>query len=86
MPGTQPLAELVLAYLAERPGQPLKPHETAGGITATPAGRHVGTGAVLNCCLHLVATGRLVQAADAPIAFALPDTGPPADEDGIKQS
>jgi hypothetical protein len=86
MPDTPPLSELVMAYCAERPGQPLKPHEIARGITATLDGRHIGTAAVLNCCLQAVATGRLVQVADEPIAFAFPDTRAPADEDDSTQS
>jgi hypothetical protein len=84
--GIPPLSDLVTANSAARPGRPLKPHEIARGITATLDGRHVGAATVLNFCLQAAATGRLVQVADAPIAFAFPDTGPPADEDGIKQS
>jgi DprA/Smf-like nucleotide binding protein involved in DNA uptake len=75
------LADLVSAYCAANPDQPLKPYEIARGITAA-TGRHLGTAAVLNCCLLLASTGRLVQVADAPIAFAFPA----ADKDGIPQS
>jgi hypothetical protein len=71
-----PLSDLVTAYGAERPGQPPKPYELARGITAPLDGRQVGTSAVLNCCLHLVTTGHLVQAADTPIGFRLPGHRP----------
>jgi hypothetical protein len=86
MPDIPPLSELFMTYCAERPGPPLKPHEIARGITATLDGRHTGTAAVLNCCLQAVATGRLVQVADEPIAFTFPNTGTPADEDDSTQS
>ena len=79
------LSDLVSAYCAANPDQPLKPYEIARGITAA-IGRHVGTSAVLNCCLHLVATDRLVQVADGPHAFAFPSASTPADEDDIRQS
>jgi hypothetical protein len=79
------LADLVSAYCAANPDQPLKPYEIARGITAA-TGRHLGTAVTLNCCLLLASTGRLVQVADAPIAFAFPAAGTPADEDGVPQS
>lgn len=73
------LADLVSAYCAAKPDQPLKPYEIARGVTAA-TGRHLGTAAVLNCCLHLTSTGRLVQVAEAPVAFAFPAATMPADE------
>jgi hypothetical protein len=76
------LTDLVTAFCAARPGQPLKPYEIARGLTAALAGRHVGTAAVLNCCLLLVSKGRLVQVAEAPFAFAFPNAG----EGGFTQS
>ena len=56
------LADLVSAYCAANPDLPLKPYEIARGITAA-TGRHLGTAAVLNCCLLLTSTGRLAQVA-----------------------
>jgi hypothetical protein len=81
-----PLSDLVSAYCAARAGQPLKPYEIARDLTAALAGRHVGTSAVLNCCLRLAATGRLVQVPDVPNAFVFPNVSTPADEDGNTQS
>ncbi|MET8364426.1 hypothetical protein ABZU53_12740 [Micromonospora sp. NPDC005194] len=75
MPDVRPLSDLVLDYLAERPGHPLKPHEIARGINATLDGRRIGTSAVTNCCLHAAATGHLIQVTEEPMAFAYP-TGP----------
>ncbi|WP_092544589.1 DprA-like winged helix domain-containing protein [Actinoplanes derwentensis] len=77
-------ADLVSAYCAANPGQPLKPYEIARGITAA-TGRHLGTAAVLNCCLLLTSTGSLAQVAEAPIAFAFPTARMPADEDRTPQ-
>ncbi|BCY07332.1 hypothetical protein [Actinoplanes sp. L3-i22] len=79
------MSDLVSAYCAANPGQPLKPYEIARGITAV-TGRHFGTIAIRSCCLLLASAGRLVQVADAPIAFAFPAAGTPADEDDIPQS
>lgn len=76
------LADLVSAYCAANPGQPLKPYEIARGITAA-TGRHLGTAAVVNCCLRLAAIGHLAQVAEAPMAFAFPAAGIPADEDRL---
>ncbi|MFC7279604.1 hypothetical protein ACFQS1_37050 [Paractinoplanes rhizophilus] len=79
------LSDLVSAYCAANPDQPLKPYEIAQGITAA-TGRHLGTAAVLTCCLLLVSNGRLSQVAEAPFAFAFPTAAAPADEDGTPQS
>ncbi|HEX8343469.1 MAG TPA: hypothetical protein VF657_01820 [Actinoplanes sp.] len=65
---------------AERPGQPLTPHEIARGITATPDGRNVSASAVLNFCPQAVSTDRLAHVAEAPTAVAFPDTGTQADQ------
>ncbi|MBM0238799.1 hypothetical protein JNW88_19630 [Micromonospora sp. ATA32] len=86
MPDVRPLSDLVLDYLAERPGHPFKPHEIARGINATLDGRHVGTSAVTNCCLHAAAAGHLIQVAEAPMAFAYPTGRTPADEGSTGQS
>ncbi|NJP30767.1 hypothetical protein [Micromonospora thermarum] len=75
MPDVRPLSDLVLDYLAERPGHPLKPHEITRGINAALDGRHVGASAVTNRCLRAAATGHLVQVTEMPMAFAYP-TGP----------
>ncbi|GAA3943235.1 helix-turn-helix transcriptional regulator [Actinoplanes auranticolor] len=80
------LADLVSAYCAANPDQPLKPYEIARGITAALAGRHVGTNAVLTCCQHLATIGRLVQVTAEPIAFAFPNASTPVDDDDNPRS
>ncbi|UQU66800.1 hypothetical protein COUCH_11250 [Couchioplanes caeruleus] len=79
------LADLVSAYCAANPDQPMKPYEIARGVTAATS-RHLGTDAVLHCCLLLASTGRLVQVTDAPTAFAFPAADMPADEERTAES
>jgi hypothetical protein len=75
------LADLVSVYLAATPGQPSKPFEIADGINSALTGRRIGTSAVLNSCLRLTATGRLVQTDHAPVAFAFPASSTPATDE-----
>lgn len=79
-----PLSDLVSAYCAAKPDQPLKSTEIARGLTAALTGRHVATSAVLNCCLDLAATGRLVKVADA-FMFAFPHASTRTHEDDNTQ-
>jgi hypothetical protein len=72
MADTPSMSQLVIEYLAERPGQALKPWQIAKGISERLDGRHVGVGAVSNVCLHEAARGRLVQIDPAPMTFAHP--------------
>ncbi|MBV1854586.1 hypothetical protein [Catellatospora tritici] len=66
------LAEVVIEFLAQQPGQAFTPRQIAEGVSARLDGRHVGVGAVITTCLHLAAQGRLVQASPAPKTFAHP--------------
>lgn len=72
MADTPSLSQLVIEYLAGRPGQALKPWQIAEGISDHLDGRHVGVAAVTNMCLHEAARGRLVQIDPAPMTFAHP--------------
>lgn len=72
MPDTPSLSQLVRDYLAQQPGQALKPWQIAEGVSVHLDGRHVGVGAVTNTCLHETARGRLVRVDPAPMTFAHP--------------
>lgn len=70
MSETPSLAELVIAFLAQHPGQAYTPSQIAEGISIRLDGRHVGLGAVINTCCHLVAADHLLQVGQAPRTFA----------------
>lgn len=69
MPRDLELQDLILAFLAEHPGNAYKPSEIAAGLSEKLNGRHLGGAAVLNTCRNLADSGRIRWVAYKPMTF-----------------